>query len=215
MESGPTEESAEEQAKLVEEIAKNHKVIKLQKSTNAEENEELWAARRNGLWSTFQFGTKVLADKNDVQLWTTDVAVPVSKLSPVITEINDYLIEEGLKNKFSVLGHIGDGNCHFLIIYNSPDYEKIHHVVDHLVSRAIEYEGTCTGEHGVGVGKRRYLPMELGETTVDTMRQIKLALDPRRILNPDKIFKIDPNENLDEQLDKGSVREVPHCMNNH
>ncbi|MCP8717938.1 MAG: FAD-binding protein [Asgard group archaeon] len=212
---GPTEESAEEQAKLVEEIAKNHKVIKLQKSTNAEENEELWAARRNGLWSTFQFGTKVLADKNDVQLWTTDVAVPVSKLSPVITEINDYLIEEGLKNKFSVLGHIGDGNCHFLIIYNSPDYEKIHHVVDHLVSRAIEYEGTCTGEHGVGVGKRRYLPMELGETTVDTMRQIKLALDPRRILNPDKIFKIDPNENLDEQLDKGSVREVPHCMNNH
>lgn len=57
--------------------------------------------------------------------------------------------------------------------------------------------------------------MELGETTVDTMRQIKLALDPRRILNPDKIFKIDPNENLDEQLDKGSVREVPHCMTNH
>ncbi|RCK67597.1 D-lactate dehydrogenase [cytochrome], mitochondrial [Candida viswanathii] len=212
---GPTEESAEEQAKLVEAIAKEHNVIKLQKSTNEEENAELWAARRNGLWSTFQFGSKILPDKDDVQIWTTDVAVPISKLSLVITEINDYLIAQGLKNKFSVMGHIGDGNCHFLIVYNSPDYQKIHHVVDHLVTEAIRYDGTCTGEHGVGVGKRRYLPLELGETTIDTMRQIKLALDPRRILNPDKIFKIDPNENLDEELDKGSVKVVPQCMTNH
>ncbi|KAL6452408.1 DLD1 D-lactate dehydrogenase [cytochrome] [Candida maltosa Xu316] len=212
---GPTVESAEEQSKLVEEIAKEHNVIKLQKSTNEEDNAELWAARRNGLWSTYQFGTKVLDDKDDVQVWTTDVAVPISKLSLVITEINDYLIQNGFDRRFSVMGHIGDGNCHFILLYNSPDYDKAHHVVDHMVERALSYEGTCTGEHGVGVGKRKYLPKELGITTIDTMRQIKLALDPRRILNPDKIFKIDPEEDLDEQLDQGTVREKPNCMNNH
>ena len=113
------------------------------------------------------------------------------------------------------MGHIGDGNCHFIILYNSSDYDKVHHVVDHMVERALSHDGTCTGEHGVGVGKRKYLPLELGVEAIDTMRQIKLALDPRRILNPDKIFKIDPEENLDEQLDQGSVKVKPNCMHNH
>lgn len=212
---GPTLESTEEQANLVDEIAKKNNVMNLQRSTNDEENAELWAARRNGLWSTFQYGSKVLKDKDDVQVWTTDVAVPISKLSLVISEINDYLIEKGFKDRFSVMGHIGDGNCHFIILYNSPDYDKVHHVVDHMVERALSHDGTCTGEHGVGVGKRKYLPLELGVEAIDTMRQIKLALDPRRILNPDKIFKIDPEENLDEQLDQGSVKVKPNCMHNH
>lgn len=63
-----------------------------------------------------------------------------------------------------------------------------------MVKRALNAEGTCTGEHGVGIGKREYLLEELGEAPVDLMRKIKLAIDPKRIMNPDKIFKTDPNE---------------------
>ncbi|GMF10431.1 unnamed protein product [[Candida] boidinii] len=63
-----------------------------------------------------------------------------------------------------------------------------------MVDRALVHEGTCTGEHGVGYGKRGYLEEEVGEDTIALMRKIKLALDPERILNPDKIFKIDPND---------------------
>ena len=106
------------------------------------------------------------------------------------------------------MGHIGDGNCHFLILYNSKDYRKTQKVIDRMVERALKYEGTSTGEHGVGVGKRRYLNLELGKSTVDLMRQIKLSLDPRRILNPDKIFIIDPNDDLDQLLEAGHIAEV-------
>lgn len=212
---GPTKQAIEEQLKVVDEIATQNHAIKIEKSTNDEQNAELWAARRNGLWSTYQYGSKVLKDPNDVQIWTTDVAVPVSKLSDVIDEINQDLIEDGFEGKFSVIGHIGDGNCHFLILYNSPDYAKTHAAVNKMVKRALQYEGTCTGEHGVGVGKRAYVVEELGEPTIDAMRQIKLALDPRRILNPDKVFKIDPKDDLDEQLNAGHIIEKQECRHNH
>ncbi|CAK9440322.1 uncharacterized protein LODBEIA_P44220 [Lodderomyces beijingensis] len=212
---GPTKEAIEEQSKVVDEIATQNHAIKIEKSTNDEQNNQLWAARRNGLWSTFEYGSKILADPQDVQLWTTDVAVPVSKLANVIDEINDDLVEDGYEHKFSVLGHIGDGNIHFLILYNSPDYAKTHVAVDKMVRRALNYEGTCTGEHGVGVGKRIYVEEELGEPTIDLMRQIKLALDPRRILNPDKVFKIDPKDDLDEQLNSGHIIEKHECRSNH
>lgn len=109
------------------------------------------------------------------------------------------------------MGHIGDGNCHFLILYNSPDYKKVSEIVDRMNERAIKYEGTCTGEHGIGVGKRKYLPIELGETSIDMMRSIKLALDPNRILNPDKIFKIDPHDTLDELISHGNIQENQGC----
>lgn len=195
----------EEQVKVIKTIAEENLLIKFENSTNEEQNEVLWSARRSGLWSTIDYGKKILEDKDDIQIWTTDIAIPVSNLSQVISETNDDLNNSGFYKKFSVMGHIGDGNCHFLILYNSKDYAKTSAVVDRLVYRALKYEGTCTGEHGVGVGKRRYLPTELGDGTIDLMRQIKLLIDPRRILNPDKIFKIDPADNLDELLEKGSI----------
>ncbi|KAK6457280.1 mitochondrial D-lactate ferricytochrome c oxidoreductase [Scheffersomyces xylosifermentans] len=205
---GPTEQSIEEQVKVVKDIAKKNNLIKFENSQNEEQNAILWSARRHGLWSTFQYGSKILDDPNDVQIWTTDIAVPISKLSQVIAETNDDLNNSDFHKKFSVMGHIGDGNCHFLLLYNSKDYSKAQKAVDRMVARALKYEGTSTGEHGVGVGKRKYLNTELGETTVDLMRQIKLALDPRRILNPDKIFKIDPKDELDELLEAGHLAEV-------
>lgn len=208
---GPSDKVIKEQLDLIEKIAKDNHVISFEQSNNAEENEILWGARRAALWSTFEFGKKVLDNKDDVQLWTTDFAVPISKMTDLIIETNNDLIENGFKNKFSVMGHVGDGNCHFLLLYNSKDYHKAKELVDRIVERTIKYEGTCTGEHGVGVGKRAYLEPELGVNAVNLMRHIKYSLDPRAILNPDKVFKIDPTENLDELLHSGHLLESPKC----
>ncbi|CAI5756382.1 unnamed protein product [Candida verbasci] len=212
---GPSISNVQDQFKIIESISSENKCLEFKTSQNQDENEELWSARRNGLWSTYQYGTKILKDPEDVQVWTTDVAVPISKLSITIAEINQMLIDEGFEGKFSVMGHIGDGNCHFIILYNSPDYLKVSKAVDKMVFTALKYEGTCTGEHGVGIGKRKYLPIELGETSIDLMRHIKKAIDPNTILNPDKIFKIDPNDDLDEQLEHGNLLEKQNCMYNH
>ena len=153
----------------------------------------------------------MLENKDDVQVWTTDIAVPISKLAQVISETNDDIRALGFGDKFSVMGHIGDGNCHFLILYNSPDYKKVQKVVDRMVYRAIDLEGTCTGEHGVGIGKRKYLNKELGKETVDLMRHLKLLMDPRRILNPDKIFRVDPSDTLDAQFDAAHIHDHGCC----
>ena len=204
---GSSKEAINEQVSIITEIANANKLIKFESLSNEQENAVLWAARRNGLWSTVDYGQKILEDKDDVQVWTTDVAVPISNLARMIAETNDDLNSLGFYKKFSVMGHIGDGNCHFLLLYNTKDYGKAQKLVDRMVYRAIKYEGTCTGEHGVGIGKRRYLPTELGENTVDLMRHIKLSLDPRRILNPDKVIAIDKHDDLDEQLDAGHVIE--------
>lgn len=208
---GPSDNVIKEQLNLIGKIAKENNVISFEQSKNAEDNEVLWGARRAGLWSTFDYGKKVLDDKDDVQIWTTDIAVPISKLTDLINETNSDLEENGFKDRFSVMGHVGDGNCHFLLLFNSKDYHKAKVLVDRMVERTVKYEGTCTGEHGVGVGKRAYLEPELGVTAVDLMRHIKFSLDPRAILNPDKIFKIDPNDNLDELLHLGQVLETPKC----
>ncbi|KAK6463580.1 mitochondrial D-lactate ferricytochrome c oxidoreductase [Scheffersomyces coipomensis] len=205
---GPSDQSINEQVKVIKEIANRNHLIKFQNSHNEEENAVLWSARRQGLWSTFEYGNKVLPDPNDVQIWTTDIAVPLSKVSQVITETNDDLNNSGFKGKFSVMGHIGDGNCHFLLLYNSPDYHKTKTLVDRMVERALKYEGTSTGEHGVGVGKRKYLEKEFSPSSLDLMRHIKLSLDPHRILNPDKIFIIDKDDNLDELLEAGHIQSV-------
>lgn len=210
---GPSKTAIDEQLELIEAISKENHLIKLESSHNEDENAILWSSRRNGLWSTVQYGSEILEDKNDVQIWTTDFAVPISHLANVIAETNDDLNNLGFQDKFSVLGHVGDGNCHFLIVYNTKDYRRVSEAVDRMVFRALKYEGTCTGEHGVGVGKRKYLNTELGTTTVDLMRHLKLLMDPRRILNPDKIFKLDSTDTLDEQLEHGDIKAVgaPCC----
>ena len=207
---GHSEDNIKEQARIIQNIAQQNNLIDWEISTSEEENQLLWLARRQGLWSTIEYGKKVLEDPNDVQVWTTDIAVPISKLAQVIDETNADLNVD-FKNKFSVMGHIGDGNCHFLIVYNLKDYGKCAAAVDRMVERAIKYGGTCTGEHGVGIGKRKYLPLEYGELAVGFMRALKIGLDKRRILNPDKIVTIDPLDTLDEQLDHHGRQEWSCC----
>jgi D-lactate dehydrogenase (cytochrome) len=148
---------------------------------------ELWSARKEALWSVIAQGTK-----ESHRVWTTDVAVPISRLPDIIDETKDEIKKSGLIG--SIVGHVGDGNFHAIILYDgsSPEEHKtVEGIVKRMVDRALEMEGTATGEHGVGLVKRKYLEKELGEDTVALMRRLKLALDPLCILNCDKVVSME------------------------
>ena len=132
---------------------------------NAEEADELWQARKEALWS-------VMAKKKDDSdhVWTTDVAVPISRLPDIINLTKEDIGKSGLTG--AIVGHVGDGNFHAIILYNDQEHDVADDLVHNMVKRAIEMEGTATGEHGVGLVKRDYLAHEVGETTVDLMRKV-------------------------------------------
>ncbi|KAH3684324.1 hypothetical protein WICPIJ_004704 [Wickerhamomyces pijperi] len=180
--------------KSVKEITKASGATGFEFASTEEEKEELWSARKAILWSSIDYAKHVLNDQN-TKAYITDVAVPVSRLSKVIAETQKDLDDCGLTH--TVLGHVGDGNFHALVLYREDEAKEVKMAVDRLVERALANEGTCTGEHGVGVGKREYLLKEVGEEGIDLMRQIKLAIDPLRLFNADKVFKIDPTEHIE------------------
>lgn len=181
---------AQQVIKELQRIAEKHKASSFEFATEDDEKLELWEARKVALWSVID--ASKTKNKN-ANVWTTDVAVPLSNFAQVIEETKEEMNKSPLIN--AIVGHAGDGNFHAFIVYNNDQEKKIcEEIVDNMVRRAIDAEGTCTGEHGVGIGKRKFLLEELGDAPVDLMRKIKLAIDPKRILNPDKIFKIDPNE---------------------
>lgn len=159
-------------------------------ASSEEEKEELWTARKVALWSTLDVGRSLFG--TDAQIWTTDVAVPISKLVDSLVETRKLFDKEKLTA--TIVSHAGDGNYHAFIVYPKEDTEKVTKVVQQIVDHALSLDGTVTGEHGVGIGKRDYLEEELGSVGVDLMRKIKFAIDPLLLLNPDKIFRIDPDE---------------------
>jgi D-lactate dehydrogenase (cytochrome) len=183
---GGTPASVKEHIAIVKALAKSSGSKTFEFAKNKDEAEELWSARKESLWS-------VMARKKHEgeRVWTTDVAVPVSKLADIIEETKADIKSSRLMG--SIVGHVGDGNFHSIILYD-PDVkgerEIVEGVVHRMVKRALELEGTATGEHGVGLVKRDYLPHELGTETVDMMRRIKVALDPLSLLNPGKVVRV-------------------------
>ncbi|RKF64247.1 D-lactate dehydrogenase, mitochondrial [Erysiphe neolycopersici] len=179
-----TPDSVNEQIQSVQRIAKLTGSKSFEFAKNQEEQNDLWSARKQALWSTM-----ALRDNVDDRVWTTDVAVPFSRLLEIVEKTK----EDINKNKLtaSILGHLGDGNFHAIILYNEKQRTIAEGIVKRMVKRAIDMEGTSTGEHGVGLGKRDYLNYELGETTVDAMRKLKLAFDPLCILNCDKVVRVE------------------------
>lgn len=146
-----------------------------------EARNELWKARHNA-------GLATLSLRPGARPWSTDVCVPISQLARCIETTKRDIAE--LPFPAAVLGHIGDGNFHVILLVDPESADEritAQRFNDRLVARAIEAEGTCTGEHGVGLGKRESLRHELGEA-VTLMRDIKRALDPRDLMNPGKIF---------------------------
>lgn len=183
--AGPTKANVSDMISHIKTISKSHKNRTFEFATKEEDRTELWSARKNALWATIDQGPK------GGHCWTTDVAVPMSKLSEIIKVTQQDITNSGLYG--TIVGHVGDGNFHSILIYD-PEKERdiVEGVVHRMVNRAIELEGTCTGEHGVGVGKKLYLKDEIGENAVDLMRRVKKALDPLCLLNPDKIVTINP-----------------------
>ncbi|KAI9805984.1 MAG: hypothetical protein M1825_000598 [Sarcosagium campestre] len=179
-----TPTAVKEQVSLVQKLARAQGSKTFEFARNADEAAELWSARKEALWS-------VMAKRRDESdhVWTTDVAVPISRLPDIIEETKEDIQRSGLLA--TIVGHVGDGNFHSILLFNDAERKTAEAVVHRMVKRAIDMEGTVTGEHGVGLVKRDYLNEELGENTVDTMRKIKLALDPLCILNCDKIVRVE------------------------
>jgi len=121
---------------------------------------------------------------------TTDVAVPVSELPAAIAAARQALdAAEDLRG--GIVGHVGDGNFHVLFLLDpgaADEWQRAEKVYDAMIERALRVGGTCTGEHGIGLGKRTKLVEEYGPDVVELMRGIKSAWDPQGILNPGKIF---------------------------
>ncbi|KAK4551842.1 D-lactate ferricytochrome c oxidoreductase [Recurvomyces mirabilis] len=177
-----TPTAVKEHISMVQGLAKKAGSKTFEFAKNKEEGDELWSARKEALWS-------VMAKKRDDSdhVWTTDVAVPISRLADIIEETKDDISKSGLTG--SIVGHVGDGNFHSIILYNDSEHDIADGLVHRMVKRAIEMEGTATGEHGVGIVKRDYLPHEIGQPAVDLMRKMKVAFDPLCLLNCDKIVR--------------------------
>jgi D-lactate dehydrogenase (cytochrome) len=151
-------------------------------TTSLEERNRLWQARHDAYWAMLQIrpGCTAVA---------TDVCVPISRLAEAVGAAEARATELGLQAP--TVGHAGDGNFHATVLVdreNPDERARAKEFVSWLNDLAISMDGTCTGEHGIGQGKRPYLVRELGAATIDTMAAIKRALDPENILNPGKIL---------------------------
>ena len=181
-----TERGVADSIEVVTAIAKQHGAGDFEFAKTDTEAKTLWSARKEALWS-------MLALKKDGhEVWSTDVAVPISRLPDIIEISKKEMDDLGLFA--SVLGHVGDGNFHESVLYDNTSPKEraaVEKCLHDMVDRALEMEGTCTGEHGVGLGKKKSLVKELGEETINVMRSVKLALDPRWLCNPGKIFDFD------------------------
>ena len=176
-----SEKSVKEQSELFSEIASDFGGNDFEWTSNNEERNKLWKARHDAYWSCRSV-------RPEAEIYSTDVCVPISKLSDCITET----IEDMEKNKLMgpIVSHAGDGNFHvaLLIDKNSKtELDKLDSFLIRISERAIRMDGTCTGEHGIGQGKRKYMLKELGNA-VDVMKKVKNAFDPKKIMNPGKIF---------------------------
>lgn len=174
--------SVEEQATLVQELAAGHGGMNFEWTTRPEDRSRLWQARHDAYFACLQL-------RPGTRAFPTDVCVPISRLAECIRATNEDIARCSIP--VALFGHVGDGNFHLVVLIDPAnplevaEAEKINRAV---VERALAMEGTCTGEHGVGIGKQKFLVAEHGEGAVNVMRALKQALDPENLLNPGKIL---------------------------
>jgi D-lactate dehydrogenase (cytochrome) len=179
---GMSAASVEEHASAVGEIVAEHGGHDFARAASPEARAALWQARHDAYYAA-------LALKPGSRGWTTDVCVPISRLADCIHETKADLAASHLFGP--LVGHVGDGNFHLVIPVNPDapeDLASAERLTDRLVARALAMGGTCSGEHGVGIGKKRFLEAEHGAPALDVMRAIKQALDPHDLMNPGKIL---------------------------
>jgi D-lactate dehydrogenase (cytochrome) len=183
MEFHGTTAGTAEQVEITRGIVAGHGAGEFQWATDTGERNRLWQARHDAAYA-------VKAMRPGAEMWGTDVCVPISRLTECILDTRKDL--ENCPFPAPMLGHVGDGNYHliFLIDVNDPEEVRLAEELNaRMIARALAVDGTCTGEHGIGIGKKQFLEDELGEA-VDVMRAIKLALDPTNIMNPGKMIDV-------------------------
>ena len=173
-----------EQAETVQELAREFGGQDFEWATTPEERTRLWTARHNAYFAAIQ-------SRPGCRAISTDTCVPISRLADCLLDSVAEVDASGIP--YFLVGHVGDGNFHFgyLIDPNSAEERRTAEALNNkLVARALSLEGTCTGEHGIGLHKMDFLVTEAGAGAVDMMRTIKRALDPKNIMNPGKIFAL-------------------------
>ena len=178
-----SEAGAAEQAETVQAIAAEHGGGDFQWTAQAEDRSRLWQARHDAAYAA-------MAYRPGCKVWATDVCVPISRLAECIAETQADVANASMP--IPLVGHVGDGNFHlaFLLDPDEPaEWEEAKEINNRLVKRALDMEGTCTGEHGVGSGKIDYLALEHGEA-LDVMRALKQTLDPDNLMNPGKMVRV-------------------------
>ncbi len=178
---GVSQASVEEAARMAEELASEHGSLGFQWQTTLTERERLWKARHD-----VYYATRALRPGSD--LLTTDVCVPISRLAECIVATRADL--DSVSFPAVMVGHVGDGNFHVQCLLGPDQIEEANQFAQRLVERAQAMGGTCTGEHGVGSGKKKYLYAEHGEG-LEVMRAIKRTLDPDNRMNPGKVLDVD------------------------
>jgi D-lactate dehydrogenase (cytochrome) len=174
--------SVAEQVSSVREIAGGHGGGDFAWTRTTDERNALWRARHNAYFA-------VTTGRPGMRAQTTDVCVPVSALADAITATAEDA--RSLPFPAAMVGHVADGNFHWICpvdVESEAELAALREFVDRMVRRAVEVGGTCTGEHGVGIGKREYLAGQTGAGAVEAMRAVKRALDPQGILNPGKVL---------------------------
>ncbi len=179
-----TQASVAEQAGLVQEIAREQGGEDFQWATKAEDRNRLWSARHMAYFASLQLkpGTRAVS---------TDVCVPISRLTECIIDTTKDIDRASMP--IPLFGHVGDGNFHLVILIRPESEEDLSEAKafnERLVRRALDMEGTCTGEHGVGWGKKKWLIEEHGEA-IALMQSIKRTFDPDNLMNPGKLVSLD------------------------
>ena len=187
MEFHGSDASVKEQAATVQEIASEFGGADFQWATTPEERTKLWTARHHAYFAGLQL-------KPGCRTVTTDTCVPISRLAECVTQASEEAEAAGMLHY--IVGHVGDGNFHIAYLIDPAvpsERETAERLNDAVVHRAISQDGTCTGEHGIGLHKQGFLVDEAGAGTVAMMRTLKRALDPKNIMNPGKIFELTVN----------------------
>jgi D-lactate dehydrogenase (cytochrome) len=173
-----------EQAATVQEIAKEFGGAGFQWATTPEERTKLWTARHHAYFAGAQM-------KPGSRTVSTDTCVPISRLAESVTTASEAATAAGMAHY--IVGHVGDGNFHIAYLVDPAipaERELAEKLNRELVQRAIDMQGTCSGEHGIGLHKMDFLVNEAGAGAIEMMRTIKRALDPKNIMNPGKIFAL-------------------------
>lgn len=179
---GPSDAAVKEQVDIVNRIAAKHRGFDTMVATNPEECKNMWAIRKACIWSA-------MSQYPDLEPMITDVCVPLSQLPLIMHETRCAINKTNLP--CPIVAHAGDGNFHVVIMFDpnkEEDIQQAKALAANMAHRAIELSGTCTGEHGIGVGKIPLLYTEYSRNTMKLMELIKVTLDPFDILNPGKIF---------------------------